>query len=50
MSGPDSAGTPRKSGWRLFWLVIYYIAILATVLFLHGRGGLDTPKFIYQGF
>ena len=41
---------PKSNRWRLILLVIYYTAILAGVLFLHGRGGLDTPKFIYQGF
>ena len=46
----SDANPPTKSRWRLVLLVIYYTAILAGVLYLHGRGGLDTPKFIYGGF
>jgi hypothetical protein len=46
-----SEETPgQKSVWRLVWLALYYTAILAGVLYMHGRGGLETPKFIYQGF
>jgi hypothetical protein len=48
--GMSDGNPPTKGRWRLVLLVIYYTAILAGVLYLHGRGGLDTPKFIYQGF
>ena len=40
----------QSSTGRLVLLVVCYLAILAGVIYLHGRGGLDTPKFIYQGF
>ena len=35
---------------RVVWLSLYYFAIIIAVIYLHGRGGLDTPSFIYQGF
>lgn len=35
---------------RVFWLAIYYFAVLIVVIYLHGRDGLATPSFIYQGF
>ena len=35
---------------RVFWIALYYFAVLAAVIYLHGRGGLATPPFIYQGF
>ncbi len=35
---------------RVFWLAIYYSAVLIAVIYLHGRDGLATPSFIYQGF
>ena len=31
-------------------LTIYYIAILAGLVLLYGRGGLTMPPFVYQGF
>jgi hypothetical protein len=47
MSGQSSANAGR---WRVILLALYYAAILAGVVYLHGCGGLETPKFIYQGF
>ncbi|HEY2574268.1 MAG TPA: teichoic acid D-Ala incorporation-associated protein DltX [Verrucomicrobiaceae bacterium] len=47
MSAPE---TPRSLRWRTVWLTVYYLLILAAVIYLHGRGGLETPSFIYQGF
>ncbi len=35
---------------RVLLLTLYYLAIIVTVIYLHGRGGLVTPPFIYQGF
>ncbi len=35
---------------RVIWLALYYFAILVVVIYLHGRSGLATPSFIYQGF
>jgi hypothetical protein len=50
MSGnPDPAPAPT-SWWRVIGLALYYLAILIAIIVLHGRGGLETPKFIYQGF
>ena len=45
MSKPK--GHPRL---RVIGLALYYFLILVVVLFLHGRSGLATPSFIYQGF
>jgi hypothetical protein len=46
---PDSKRS-APSRLRVVWLTLYYLAILIAVIVLHGRGGLETPKFIYQGF
>ncbi len=35
---------------RIFCLALYYSAVLIAVIYLHGRDGLATPSFIYQGF
>jgi hypothetical protein len=35
---------------RFVLLVLYYFAIIATLLILYGRSGFSTPPFIYQGF
>jgi hypothetical protein len=35
---------------RLVLLVLYYFAIITTLLILYGRSGFATPPFIYQGF
>jgi len=31
-------------------LVLYYFAIVATLIAMYGRGDFSTPPFIYQGF
>ncbi len=31
-------------------LVLYYFAIVATLIVMYGRGDFSTPSFIYQGF
>lgn len=35
---------------RFIFLVLYYIAILAGLIALYGRGDFSTPPFVYQGF
>lgn len=35
---------------RLFWLTLYYMAVLVTVIVLHSRGSFTAPPFVYQGF
>jgi hypothetical protein len=35
---------------RALRTTLYYLAIIAAITWLHGRGGFTTPKFIYQGF
>ncbi len=31
-------------------LVIYYMAIIAGLILMYGKGNFSTPSFIYQGF
>ena len=31
-------------------LTLYYLAIIATLIVLYGRGDFSTPAFVYQGF
>jgi hypothetical protein len=31
-------------------LTLYYLAILAALIIMYGKGDFSTPKFIYQGF
>lgn len=47
MSTPKDKSTGQP---RVFWIALYYFAVLVAVIYLHGRGGLATPPFIYQGF
>ncbi|RYD81598.1 MAG: teichoic acid D-Ala incorporation-associated protein DltX [Verrucomicrobiaceae bacterium] len=35
---------------RLFVLTLYYLAIIAALLALYGRGDFSTPAFVYQEF
>jgi hypothetical protein len=35
---------------RGFLLTLYYLAIMAGLIYLYGKGNFSTPKFIYQGF
>ena len=47
----DASPSPNAGGrLRVVWLALYYFAVLIAVIYLHGRGGLATPPFIYQGF
>ena len=31
-------------------LTLYYLAIIAALILLYGRGDFSTPPFVYQGF
>ena len=31
-------------------LILYYLAIIAGLIVIYGRGDFSTPPFIYQGF
>jgi cytochrome bd-type quinol oxidase subunit 2 len=31
-------------------LTLYYLAIIAALILLYGRGDFSTPAFVYQGF
>ncbi len=31
-------------------LVVYYLAIIAGLILIYGKGDFSTPSFIYQGF
>jgi hypothetical protein len=35
---------------RQFLLVLYYLAIIAALVFMYGRGDFSTPPFVYQEF
>ena len=35
---------------RGIFLVLYYLAIIAGLILLYGKGDFSTPEFIYQGF
>ena len=35
---------------RMILMVLYYLAILAGLVILYGKGNFSTPSFIYQGF
>lgn len=41
------AGHPLVRGAALLF---YYLAILAGLVVIYGKGDFSTPKFIYQGF
>jgi hypothetical protein len=47
MHWPDLSGHPKL---RFVLLVLYYLAIIATLFILYGSSGFSTPPFIYQGF
>jgi cytochrome bd-type quinol oxidase subunit 2 len=44
---PWLAAHPRA---RLALLTLYYLAIIAALLALYGRGDFSTPAFVYQEF
>jgi len=31
-------------------LVLYYLAVIGTLILMYGRGDFSTPPFVYQGF
>jgi hypothetical protein len=35
---------------RLMLLTLYYLAIIAALILLYGRGDFSTPPFVYQEF
>jgi hypothetical protein len=35
---------------RRAWLILYYLAIIAGLIAIYGRGNFSTPPFVYQGF
>jgi hypothetical protein len=35
---------------RRILLVLYYIAVIAGLIAIYGRGDFSTPPFVYQGF
>jgi hypothetical protein len=41
------AAHPRT---RLAGLTLYYLAIIAALILLYGRGDFSTPPFVYQDF
>jgi hypothetical protein len=41
------AAHPRT---RLAALTLYYLAIIAALILLYGRGDFSTPPFVYQDF
>ena len=41
------AGHPT---WRVVLLTLYYLAIIAGLVAIYGRGDFSTPPFVYQEF
>jgi D-Ala-teichoic acid biosynthesis protein. len=37
-------------GLRRMLLILYYLAIIAGLIVMYGRGDFSTPPFVYQGF
>jgi hypothetical protein len=31
-------------------LILYYVAVILTLIAMYGRGDFSTPPFVYQGF
>lgn len=31
-------------------LILYYVAVILTLIAIYGRGDFRTPPFVYQGF
>jgi hypothetical protein len=47
----NSAATLARSPTiRVAVLMLYYLSVLAALLFLYARGQFQSPPFIYQGF
>jgi hypothetical protein len=56
-TNPSSEPPPgRLARWaasrrvRVVGLTLYYLAVIAALVVLYGRGNFSTPRFIYQGF
>lgn len=43
-------GLARSGGLRVAALTLYYLGVVAGLVYLYGRGDFRTPPFIYQGF
>ena len=39
-----------NAGLRTLVLTLYYLAIIAGLIWLYGKGDFSTPSFIYQNF
>ena len=39
----------RPALWRAL-LILYYLAVIASLIAIYGRGDFSTPPFVYQGF
>ena len=39
-----------KPTTKTILLTLYYLAIIAGLIIMYGKGDFSTPKFIYQGF
>jgi hypothetical protein len=48
--GPRLACLAASPWLRALALTVYYLAILAGLLFLYGQKHFVTPPFVYQGF
>ena len=48
--GPRLAGLAANPWLRALALTVYYLAIIAGLLFLYGQKHFETPPFVYQGF
>jgi hypothetical protein len=35
---------------RRVLLILYYVAVIAGLIAMYGRGDFSTPPFVYQGF
>jgi hypothetical protein len=40
----------QRPAVRQTLLVLYYLGIIAALIYLYGRGDFSTPPFVYQGF
>jgi hypothetical protein len=40
----------EKPAVRQTLLVLYYLGVIAGLIYMYGRGDLSTPPFVYQGF
>jgi len=42
--------TSGRSRLSRVLLILYYFAVIVTLIIMYGRGDFSTPAFIYQGF